>query len=304
MKENTTSFHEKSYKQHANFYREHNVEEQLEKHKTFFDSGTVDAWRHLRQLDLIEMYCVLYKNASWLTVGDGAFGSSAQYIEMHGGKALATDIDVSLLKIAEENNLISDYSFANAESLDFPDDEFDFSFCKQAYHHFPRPIVGLYELLRVTKKAVILVEPADWIPGPLLRRALQFLKRKVKSLVGKSNPHTDEGAYEDVGNYVYTISEREIEKIALGMNLPCVAFQRFFDIYFDGVEKEPLHPKGALQKKIHRSMRTNSILSFFGLSHRNNIKCIIFKYMPGDDELAILRKKGFNIVRLPVNPHL
>ena len=174
-----TSFKDLSYDKHSEFYKELNAETQLKKHKTFFDVKTVDLWRHTRQLELIKIYCALYKNSEWLTVGDGGFGSSATYIEMHGGKVISTDLDTSFLKIAAENKLIQNYQFANAENLPFKDGQFDFTFCKQSYHHFPRPIIAVYEMLRVSKKAVMLVEPADWIPSPFILRTLQRIKRKM-----------------------------------------------------------------------------------------------------------------------------
>ena len=99
---------------------------------------------------------------------------------MHGGKVISTDLDTSLLKIAAENNLITNFQYANAENLPFEEAKFDFSFCKQSYHHFPRPIIAVYEMLRVSKKAVMLVEPADWLPSPFVLKTLQKLKRTFK----------------------------------------------------------------------------------------------------------------------------
>ena len=65
-----TSFKEISYEKHSEFYKEQNPDALLKKHKTFFDVKTVDLWRHTRQLELIKLYCGLYKNSEWLTVGD------------------------------------------------------------------------------------------------------------------------------------------------------------------------------------------------------------------------------------------
>ena len=297
------SFKDVSYEKHSEFYKYLRTDKQLEKHKTFFQVKTVDLWRHIRQFELIDIFCGLYKNSEWLTVGDGGFGTSATYIEMKGGKAMSTDLDVSFLKLALENNLISKYEFANAENLPFKEEHFDFSFCKQSYHHFPRPYVAVYEMLRVSKKAVLFVEPSDWLPSPSIVSMLQYVKRKIKSLMGKRNPHHDEGSFETYGNYIYTISEREIEKIGLGIGLPCVAFKRFHDIYIEGVEVEMIEKKGPLQKKINERLLRNDLLTRLGLSNKNNIMCILFKYLPEVHEQKILKNHGFEVVILPKNPY-
>lgn len=298
-----TSFKELSYEKHSEFYKDLNGDAQLKKHKTFFEVKTVDLWRHTRQLELIKIYCALYKNSDWLTVGDGGFGSSATYIEMHGGKAVSTDLDTSFLKIAAENNLISNYQFANAENLPFKDAQFDFTFCKQSYHHFPRPFIAVYEMVRVSKKAVILVEPADWIPSPFVFSTLQKIKRKLKQIAGLKNPHHEEGSFKTVGNYIYTISEREIEKLAMGIALPCIAFKRFDDFYYEGVETEMMEKNGPLRKKINRMLLLNTIKRFLGLARQNNIMCILFKSTPDLNEQALLRINGFDVIELPKNPY-
>ena len=54
---------------------------------------------------------------------------------------LVTDISSNLLKEAKDIGYISKYKQENAESLSFQDDEFDYVFCKESYHHFPRPMM-------------------------------------------------------------------------------------------------------------------------------------------------------------------
>jgi SAM-dependent methyltransferase len=252
----------------------------------------------------VKILCNNYPQSSWITLGDGRFGTSATYIEKHNCKAMATDIDTSFLDYAFKNKLISNYKYANAEQLPFKDNEFDFSFCKQAYHHFPRPIIAVYEMLRVSKKAVVLVEPADWLPSPIGRKFIQSLKRGIKNSIGKKNPHHDEGSYETVGNYVYTISEREMEKIALGLNLPMVAFKRFQDVYIEGVEDEMYAANGPLLKKIKKKLLQNRILNILHLNKMNNMTCIIFKEIPDESILNELKRNNFKIISLPRNPYL
>jgi SAM-dependent methyltransferase len=82
------------------------------------------------------------------------------------------------------------------ERLSFDDDFFDFSFIAASLHHLPRPVLGLYELLRVSKHGVIIIEPND-----------SWLTR----LAGKMGLAQE---YEVHGNYVYRFSRRDVKKIA------------------------------------------------------------------------------------------
>lgn len=49
----------------------------------------------------------------------------------------------------------------NAEKLSSPNETLDFVLCKESYHHFTRPMLALYEMLRVATKAVVLIEPNE-----------------------------------------------------------------------------------------------------------------------------------------------
>ena len=117
-------------------------------------------------------------------------------------------------------------------------------------------------------------------------------------------PHSDEGNYEEVGNYVYSISPREFQKIALGLALPMVAFKDFHDIYIEGVEKEKLDNKSESFKKIKRGIFVNEIKCKIGLSTRNHISAIIFKKMPSVALESRLSELGFRTIKLPQNPYI
>ena len=48
--------------------------------------------------------------------------------------------------------------------MSFADNSFDYVFIAASLHHLPRPIVGLYELIRVAKYGVIVIELNDsWL---------------------------------------------------------------------------------------------------------------------------------------------
>jgi ubiquinone/menaquinone biosynthesis C-methylase UbiE len=298
------SFHELSYRLHEERDVSHEETMDLELYKKWFDSGSVDLWRHLRMFHLLDPFLEEFTGASWLTVADGTYGTAAIYVGRKGGQALPVDINVSLLEAAKSNGMIQAYRKENAESLSFPADSFDFALCKEAYHHFPRPLMALYEMLRVSKRAAILVEPADWLPSPVPRRIMQLAKNRLKTLLGREIPHPDTGNFEPVGNYVYNISERELQKVALGLNLPAVAFKRFHDVHLDGVEFEKADETSELLKRTKREIRKNNLLCRLGLSTMNHVAAVIFKISPEASLRDRLQSLGYRILDLPKNPYL
>jgi ubiquinone/menaquinone biosynthesis C-methylase UbiE len=245
----------------------------------------------------------IYNKYKWLLVADGKWGTATRYIISKGGNALATDIDTSLLKIAVEKGLLNECKNANAEKLSFEDNSFDFSYCKEAFHHFPRAYIGIYEMLRVSKIAVVITEPRDWLPVPFVRKFLQFFKNIIKNMLRIEIKHSDTNNYEPIGNYVFTISEREIEKIALGLHLPHVAFKNFHDVYIEGVEEELLISKGPLIKKINKKLIINRLLNFLKIEKTNHITAIIFKTEISKELRYLLNDSGYKILDLPRNPY-
>ena len=130
-------------------------------------NSTLDRWRHDRIYDLLKPIIEYNSSISWLTVGDGRYGTDANALFRLGAtKVMCTDISDKLLKIGNKKGFIKDYSAQNAESLTFDNDQFDFTLCKESYHHFPRPHIALHEMLRVSKLGVILIEPMDTMFKP------------------------------------------------------------------------------------------------------------------------------------------
>lgn len=165
---------------------------------------------------------------------------------------LNSDISDVLLKEAKEIGYIDAYSQENAENLSFADREFDFALCKEAYHHFPRPMIALYEMLRVTKKGVVLIEPTDeYWASSFIEVLVMNIKNFIKIILGKKVVRHN---YEEVGNYIYSISPREIEKVAVAMNFKAVAFKGINDYYQPGVEYEKATNNSKLFKKIKRKI--------------------------------------------------
>jgi ubiquinone/menaquinone biosynthesis C-methylase UbiE len=254
------SFIGESYRIHANTYADKDDDKlSVELYTNWFDRDSIDVWRHKRMLSCLDPFLKAFPSSGWITVGDGMLGTSSIYINKAGCDCVASDIDTTLLEKAFKLGWLKSYRLENAERISCEDETFDFAFCKEAFHHFPQPYVGLSEMLRISRKAVILSEPADWLPGPLLKQILVRLKSIGKRLLFREQTHTDEGNFEPIGNYVFTISVREMEKICMALHLPYFAYRRFNDYYWEGMEYQSVASPHF--RKLNRKLLYNRILS-------------------------------------------
>lgn len=280
----------KSHELHETIYNRHKQGAELYEHGlTWLQDNTVDSWRHKRMYETINPLLSNYPDAEWVTIGDGRYGNDAYYISQKGIKVLATDICDTLLEKAKKLGRLSEYKKENAENLSFKDGQFDFALCKEAYHHFPRPMLALYEMLRVTKEGVVLIEPND--PCYVCHNPAKFWE-----VVTKYNH------FEEI-NYVYTISARELIKVAIGIGLPTIAFKGFNDSYIKGVEYEKLSEDSELFKKIKEGIEEQDRKCEQHLQSYGRFTAIIFKKQPNEAARTDLVNQGFNVIDLPQNPN-
>jgi ubiquinone/menaquinone biosynthesis C-methylase UbiE len=296
-------FHEQIDEEHKKQFALFAIGGQKETHgKTWLESETVDAWRHDRMYQSLNAVVGADPKATWLTIGDGRYGNDATCLLRQGCDAVAADISDLLLKEAKDNGYISDYRTENAEALSCRNDEFDYVLCKEAYHHFPRPMLALYEMLRVARKGVFLIEPNDGFVNTTCRTLLfGRMRRMPKALLRRD---CDWHVFEETGNYVFSISRREIEKVAVGLNYETVAFGGINDAYFIGVEHEKMSESGPLQRKIKRRIAIANLLRKLGLMDYTILAAVPFKLKPSDEMIRGLAVQGFEVRHLPMNPHI
>lgn len=187
-------------------------------------------------------------------------------------------------------------------------------------------MIALYEMLRVAKEGVILVEPHDTVHSSSLHGKLRRLKRGLKKQLAilkvklfqcqnkdsmnhhlkllEQKQHIDAGRYEDSTNYIYALTSREIEKVALGLNYPMVAFKGVNDSYIPGCEFEAATFKNKLYRKMRINCWINNFLCSLGIKDYSILMSIIFKNEPSDLIIARLRKNGWQVVQLPRNPYI
>jgi ubiquinone/menaquinone biosynthesis C-methylase UbiE len=296
-------FSKVSYERHAQAYSEYAAGgRRSETAQAWLRPGTINAWRFDRMYACAHPLLEAYPAAEWLTVGDGRYGMDAMYLKARGARVLASDISDTLLAESKAQGLIDDFRTENAEALSFPEASFDFVFCKESYHHFPRPMRALHEMLRVASRAVLLIEPNDQAcPEGVVTTMSRMAKNLIRKMLGQTTHHHD---FEDAGNYVYSISRREMQKVALGLGLRTVAFKGVNDYYLPGIEFEPAVEASALFRRVSAKISCYDLLCRLGINQPGLLATIIFKDPPAAGAKSALRQHDYHVVDLPENPYL
>jgi SAM-dependent methyltransferase len=309
-----------SYRRHRNEWeREASDGARVDFLRSWLRNDTIDSWRHDRKYEAVNAFAD-FPEFTWLTVGDGRFGLDSIRLRRLGVKSvLPTDIGDALLKQAKDEGLIDDYATENAESMSFGDNAFDIVFCKESYHHFPRPHVALYEMIRVAREAVILIEPRDYVidhgpnktvgPLGLLGGLIRWIRDRL-NVVGGRSPVADRyttgdvPAFEESGNYLYATSSRELEKVALGLNMPCVAFKGLNDEYVSGGEGETASESSATFRDLRARIAAADQRTAEGRGSSTLLMAILFKARPQTRVAEFLRSNDWLVLDLPPNPYV
>ncbi|WP_051953172.1 class I SAM-dependent methyltransferase [Methylocapsa aurea] len=294
-----SDFHREAYELQAEFHlrdREIQAQDNEKLLSCWLDDSTSNHWRQSRMYDFAKFFAD--DDSTWLTIGDGRFGLDSVELRKRGIKnILPSDIADFGLKRAKEKGLIETYALENAEKMSFEDGQFDYVMCKEAYHHFPRPYAALYEMLRVANKGVIIIEPNDY-----WKSAVGSIAFQLKRLFGKAR-HVDQGRYEDSGNYVYSVSEREIEKLCLGLDLPNVFFKGLNDVYIAGGEYVPAKWSSPIFLRMRLMVMLLDCLCALRLFKPTRLLICIFKKEPSETLRRRFVNGGWKLVDLPRNPH-
>jgi len=246
-------------------------------------------------LDTLLPLLECYPGASWMTLGDGGYGSDAYYLQSHGADATATSLTDATLQVAFSRGYIKKYQVQNAEALTVADGSFDFVMCKESYHHFPRPPIAFYEMWRVARRALVLIEPYDSGTKPLA-----FVKWLAKKLLrGEGNAQ-----FEPSGNFLFKVSVREVEKMSTAIGGEAMAVKYFNDFFY---------PRAARDR--HGQLSFGSLITQLGLMTQNTLcrmgllgygltTTLVFKEAIEPQLRDALNRKGFKIIGLPKNPYM
>lgn len=293
---------ELSYQAHTNNLKS-KIGEKEERLWTIKNNDCIGYQIIKRTLDLLQPF--LINRSDWLTIGDYN-GLEANFLQKRNQNAVASDISDIFLQEAASEGLIKKFEILNVESIAFQDDTFDYVFCKEAFHHFPRAYLGLYEMIRSSKEATIIIEPIDIITKmPLLLLTKNICDRINPMLINKI--WRNRFSFEVVGNYVFKISEREAEKIAMGLGLPCIAFKKvnlLLDLKLDKVVVNETPMNLRAWRYIKRKIALLNLLSYLRIIPYNHLGCVFFKTMPSKETRKNMVELGYVIYDLPENPYL
>ena len=161
------------------------------KYDGFLNLNSIWYWMHVYCLEHINEFFKLIPPSYFLTVADGYCGREAAYVKQFGHKVHASDIETCLIEVGYEKGNVDEYSQQDINSLSFDDETFDYVLVKESLHHLSRPYNGLYEMMRVSKKGIIIIEPNG--------SGINYNNRK----------------YEPSGNYCFTFTDDHLIKIGL-----------------------------------------------------------------------------------------
>ncbi|MEM9412853.1 MAG: class I SAM-dependent methyltransferase [Planctomycetota bacterium] len=189
-----------------------------------------------------------------------------------------------------------EWSYQNAESLSFEDEEFDFVLVHSGLHHCHSPHRALLEMYRVARKGVLLFEPYD----NLLTRLgvkLNFGQQYEHAAVFYNDCKFGGVNNSEIPNYVYRFSKAEIEKSILTFDpLAKSKFHYFFRMAIPWKQIEG-RKKPGLAILVRLMYPVMKLVEFVFPEQCNNFAALILKpELPGDLHPWIQWRDGKAIV--------
>lgn len=267
-------------------YTEKNNPQRSRDAKLLLDKNTVTYLFHTQQMEKCLPLLEHFPGASWLTLGDGRMAFEARFLQEHGARAFPTNLDPTLLEECRELGVIGDYGVENMEELSFADKSFEFVCCKDSLHHCLFPYRALYEMLRVARTGIYMVEPFDhgFNASPI-----------YGTRVGGFH-HFEE----EPGNYAYLFSERELEKLCVSHGWRCLATRGMCNIEENGISGESTDPED-WKKHRQRVEEMEKLARENKLAYRY-LGSILLRETPTAALRESLRGMGFAVTDLPFNP--
>ncbi len=99
----------------------------------------------------------------------GSVGGEGVFFKNAGFKDVTlSDINRKYLNMAKVLAPQLNTLFLNGEALDLEAGSYDLVVVQDGLHHLPRPATGFTEMLRVAKKAILVIEPYDSVIGNMM----------------------------------------------------------------------------------------------------------------------------------------
>jgi SAM-dependent methyltransferase len=125
----------------------------------------------------------------------GGDGLEAEYLRRRGARVTMVDLSPAGVAAARARHPELRAQVMDAERLSFADGSFDWPVVLDGLHHLSRPLQGLYEMERVARRGLLVLEAQDsWPVRCMVRLGLA-------------------DAWDPAGGYVYRFTRREMQKI-------------------------------------------------------------------------------------------
>jgi len=122
-----------------------------------------------------------------LFVCGGTGDTSNLFMKTLNVEVTVTDISEEMLSKAREITPGIQTKVLDAERLDMPDGSYDLVVVQDGLHHLSRPALGLAEMLRVARKAIVVIEPAAGFAARLFGKKYEHVDGKPSNYVFRWN---------------------------------------------------------------------------------------------------------------------
>jgi SAM-dependent methyltransferase len=255
---------------------------------------------HWLVLDELKPLWETEEKRRFLTVGDGR-ALEARFLKSLGHQVVASDVCGQHLARAKELSYIDDYLELNAEKMALPDESFDFVLAKETLHHLQRPPLGVYEMLRVAKRGIVLLEPHQRHPSTIRSCLRQIVRRLLRREGSSPLGLLPRVRYEPSGNYLFRFTPFELTQYALALGMPMVAF-RYIHRIIDPEHHELKGPE--LRQWLRRHKRRHDVSDLLNGQQHRALLCFVIMKSTDEDFRSRLKRARFHIPSLKVNPRL
>ncbi len=169
-------------------------------------------------------------------------------------------------------------------------------------HHLQRPYLAIYEMLRVARQGVVLVEPHYRFPSTIFAVMRQTIRRWFRREGTDTPVLLPRMTYEECGNFLYRFNPYELTQCALAMGIPAVAFR--FCHHYGGCKDGTVRGDVAEQwfRRKQRAFAWKDRIK--GQQHRALVCFIFFKNGIDAALQRRLRWHGYHIPALKQSPAL
>lgn len=168
------------------------------------------------------------------------------------------------------NKKFNKIKYQNMENLKYPENSFDYSVVHASLHHMSKPYKGLYEMFRVSKRGMLVIESHDnFIMRLLIKMNLteDYENSSIEYTGSKINKGGVDGT--NIPNYVYRFSESEFIKFSKSLDSN-KSHKLHFDYYLSLDNVESKFSKKLLGKILKLIIINLSYIFFFIFKNQKN----------------------------------